>query len=502
MLSSRKILIYILTLTCAFTAEAQNTHFDWGIGFHPSIYSFSAVRNKTITSPYEYHRGMGFTFSRYINNNFDVMIEGGRSQHVMYPVGDYIVSGGTRAWEYQETNFYDAQFSVKYKLNNGYVLSEKFVAGPFIKLGFGANKSDEIENFDYYAPVGIGTTLSMGKYMSFMYQSSFKYSFQTPKSYTNHSLGLIINFGPASNRRIIAMRKRDRKFQAARIARYRAKRANQRAKEANSRLVKIQDEPLSEEVVATRSSIEEPKPAIKPLGSQTEEVTETISEETISLPPLKPKETEVAEVLTQTESKVETNVPVNTEPAEKEVAEKHEILPPSPRPVIPEFEEPPIPGKPIVVAETTLPKVEVEEPSVPTSYEEETMVYTEIEDDYCANSSAMMSRLGEFITFDSDRTRLRSRTHKYLQQVVKIMDKCGDMSYVIVAHADADGDEEYNKKLSMKRAEAVKAFLIDSGISPSRLVTVAYGEAVQVYSSKEKNRRVEFKTNYRLEDLN
>jgi peptidoglycan-associated lipoprotein len=64
-------------------------------------------------------------------------------------------------------------------------------------------------------------------------------------------------------------------------------------------------------------------------------------------------------------------------------------------------------------------------------------------------------------------------------------------------HCDDRGTEQYNLALGQKRAESVKQFLINYGITASRLETISYGEEKPVCSIKSKdcwdrNRRVEF----------
>jgi len=50
-------------------------------------------------------------------------------------------------------------------------------------------------------------------------------------------------------------------------------------------------------------------------------------------------------------------------------------------------------------------------------------------------------------------------------------------SFVIEGHADAYGDNQYNKDLSFRRATTVKDFLVDeSGVAEQRLQVVGYGE--------------------------
>lgn len=72
-----------------------------------------------------------------------------------------------------------------------------------------------------------------------------------------------------------------------------------------------------------------------------------------------------------------------------------------------------------------------------------------------------------------------------------------DLEVVIaVGHADAIGGDGYNQKLSMRRSEAVKAYLMSKGIEKNRIYTEGKGESQPVADNKTsqgraKNRRVE-----------
>jgi OOP family OmpA-OmpF porin len=67
---------------------------------------------------------------------------------------------------------------------------------------------------------------------------------------------------------------------------------------------------------------------------------------------------------------------------------------------------------------------------------------------------------------------------------------------IAVGHTDSVGSDAYNQKLSVKRAEAVKAYLVSKGIEKNRVYTEGKGEKQPVADNKTKegqakNRRVE-----------
>jgi len=67
---------------------------------------------------------------------------------------------------------------------------------------------------------------------------------------------------------------------------------------------------------------------------------------------------------------------------------------------------------------------------------------------------------------------------------------------IAVGHTDSVGSDEYNQKLSVRRAEAVKTYLVSKGIEKNRVYTEGKGEKQPVADNKTdagraKNRRVE-----------
>ncbi len=102
------------------------------------------------------------------------------------------------------------------------------------------------------------------------------------------------------------------------------------------------------------------------------------------------------------------------------------------------------------------------------------------------------------ITFKVDSADILKSSNKTLNAAVKVLQEYPDTRLEIQGHTDDTGDDAYNKDLSQRRAEAVKAYLVGKGIDESRLVAVGYGRDVplderKTKSARAKNRRVEFK---------
>jgi OmpA-OmpF porin, OOP family len=80
--------------------------------------------------------------------------------------------------------------------------------------------------------------------------------------------------------------------------------------------------------------------------------------------------------------------------------------------------------------------------------------------------------------FDFDKAVLKPEGKMALDDFA---DKLRNINYdliIAVGHTDRIGSEDYNKRLSLRRAEAVKSYLVDNrGISPDRIFTDGKGEA-------------------------
>lgn len=115
-----------------------------------------------------------------------------------------------------------------------------------------------------------------------------------------------------------------------------------------------------------------------------------------------------------------------------------------------------------------------------------------------ALNSAQMVQLSGNLLFDSDSSRLRAEARTELRRITAMLRKSGVDEATIVGHTDSRGDAEYNRQLSVERAESVKQYLAGeldmSGISFS---VRGAGETEPVASNetadgRRKNRRVEF----------
>ncbi|MGC9021616.1 MAG: OmpA family protein [Dissulfurimicrobium sp.] len=146
---------------------------------------------------------------------------------------------------------------------------------------------------------------------------------------------------------------------------------------------------------------------------------------------------------------------------------KEEVKPPAPAPA-PKL-EPPAP----------MPEPKVETPPPPPPVVKEKIVL-------------------RGINFDFDKSNIKKEFVPVLEQAVEILKAHPDVKVVVEGYCDSIGTVAYNLKLSERRAESVKKFLVQHGINADKIQTIGYGKTHFIASNKTAegramNRRVEFK---------
>jgi peptidoglycan-associated lipoprotein len=82
----------------------------------------------------------------------------------------------------------------------------------------------------------------------------------------------------------------------------------------------------------------------------------------------------------------------------------------------------------------------------------------------------------EDIFFEFDKSTLTPAAQDNLMRKAAWLRDNSDATVTIEGHCDERGTNEYNLALGDRRADSAKAFLVDLGISASRLTTISYGE--------------------------
>ncbi len=98
--------------------------------------------------------------------------------------------------------------------------------------------------------------------------------------------------------------------------------------------------------------------------------------------------------------------------------------------------------------------------------------------------------------FDFDKAVIKPEGRAKLDDLVGKIKDINLEVIIAVGHTDAVGGDSYNQKLSIRRSEAVKAYLVTKGIEKNRVYTEGKGEKQPVADNKTaegraKNRRVE-----------
>jgi OmpA-OmpF porin, OOP family len=98
--------------------------------------------------------------------------------------------------------------------------------------------------------------------------------------------------------------------------------------------------------------------------------------------------------------------------------------------------------------------------------------------------------------FDFDKSVLKPEGKAKLDDLISKVKGINLEVLIAVGHTDSIGTDAYNQKLSVRRAEAVKAYLVSKGIEKNRVYTEGKGEKQPVADNKTaegraKNRRVE-----------
>ena len=98
--------------------------------------------------------------------------------------------------------------------------------------------------------------------------------------------------------------------------------------------------------------------------------------------------------------------------------------------------------------------------------------------------------------FDFDKSVLKPEGKAQLTELVAKLKDVNLEAVVATGHTDSIGKAEYNQKLSVRRAESVKAFLVAAGLAADRVYTSGKGATQPVADNKTaagraKNRRVE-----------
>lgn len=117
--------------------------------------------------------------------------------------------------------------------------------------------------------------------------------------------------------------------------------------------------------------------------------------------------------------------------------------------------------------------------------------------DDAADAARVRDILAEMVHFDFDRSNVRTDAQPVLERKAEVLRANPGVRLRIEGHADERGSAEYNLALGMRRANAVKEYLVGLGLDASRFEVVSLGEDRPLDPASNeaawaRNRRAEF----------
>jgi len=99
-------------------------------------------------------------------------------------------------------------------------------------------------------------------------------------------------------------------------------------------------------------------------------------------------------------------------------------------------------------------------------------------------------------SFEFNKATLTPEGRVHVEHAIVIMKGEPALVVVVEGHTDSIGSDAYNMKLSQRRADTVRDYMVKNGVSPSRIKTEAFGKTKPIASNKAaagraQNRRVD-----------
>ena len=105
--------------------------------------------------------------------------------------------------------------------------------------------------------------------------------------------------------------------------------------------------------------------------------------------------------------------------------------------------------------------------------------------------------LKQTVFFDFNKATIKPVSYALLDDVAQALKDNPKIKVEVQGHTDSVGNDAFNLKLSQKRAESVRKYLVKQGVAADRMVPKGYGENVPIADNRtadgrSQNRRVEF----------
>ena len=102
--------------------------------------------------------------------------------------------------------------------------------------------------------------------------------------------------------------------------------------------------------------------------------------------------------------------------------------------------------------------------------------------------------------FDFDRSTVKPEAAQILDRLVVFMNENKDKTANLAGYTDNVGTDAYNQRLSERRVNSVREYIVGKGVDSGRVTGQGFGESKPIPDNKTaegraKNRRVEIKVN-------
>ena len=139
--------------------------------------------------------------------------------------------------------------------------------------------------------------------------------------------------------------------------------------------------------------------------------------------------------------------------------------------------------KPVVSEAAPVEVIQEEKPTIASPEKEK-----EVE------ATAIPEKMPDFnysnIQFEFNSSVLKTSSYSVLDQISTEMKKYQDVKFNINGHSSVEGTEQRNMTLSLDRANAVKAYMVNVGVNESNLNTVGFGEAKPIAGNNNEEGRI------------
>ncbi len=206
----KKIYSIIIAAVSIYTAQAQTSAHKWGVGLDLNHKEYRGDLGNGLFTFKEIKNLMpGLRISRYLNPSFDLGLN--------FNIGKYAFNNPDtpRFTGFKmNNNAWDLNLNARYKFNNGYILKENALFGPYLTAGVsllnlknnnipsGSTNKFNVLNF----PVGAGVRVQLAPAFQLYAQSTYSFSMndnydnmpnirRRNDNHVNHTIGLVYAFG-------------------------------------------------------------------------------------------------------------------------------------------------------------------------------------------------------------------------------------------------------------------------------------------------------------------